>query len=83
MNPPICGYPQTCNWLHAAEIHTVTVHLSISLSVPVHIFSVLHISPDGNGPEECCFTYFRGRLKKDIITGYAETSENCSTPAIM
>uniref|UniRef100_A0A3B3R8C6 C-C motif chemokine n=1 Tax=Paramormyrops kingsleyae TaxID=1676925 RepID=A0A3B3R8C6_9TELE len=53
------------------------------LYVACYTFSVLHISPDGSGLDQCCFTYFPGRLRMDLIVGYVETSMKCPEPGII
>ncbi|XP_072574545.1 C-C motif chemokine 14-like [Paramormyrops kingsleyae] len=41
------------------------------------------LAQNANGPENCCFTYFTGRLRKDLIDRYAETRGDCSKPGII
>nr|XP_023662852.1 C-C motif chemokine 3-like isoform X1 [Paramormyrops kingsleyae] len=41
------------------------------------------LAQDANGPEECCFKYFRGKLRIDLLTGYEETRRDCSRPGII
>uniref|UniRef100_A0A3B3S648 C-C motif chemokine n=1 Tax=Paramormyrops kingsleyae TaxID=1676925 RepID=A0A3B3S648_9TELE len=36
-----------------------------------------------NRPEECCFTYFPGKLKMELVAGYVETRGDCSKPGII
>ncbi|XP_008284002.1 C-C motif chemokine 3-like [Stegastes partitus] len=35
------------------------------------------------GPDDCCFTYYPGRLKKNLINTYYMTGHRCIKPAVI
>nr|XP_023666665.1 C-C motif chemokine 18-like [Paramormyrops kingsleyae] len=41
------------------------------------------LAHNGSGLDQCCFTYFPGRLRMDLIVGYVETSMKCPEPGII
>ncbi|XP_016528782.1 C-C motif chemokine 3-like isoform X3 [Poecilia formosa] len=36
-----------------------------------------------NGPDECCFQFFRNRLNKNLITSYYRTDARCATNGVI
>ncbi|KAK2862662.1 hypothetical protein Q5P01_002195 [Channa striata] len=37
----------------------------------------------GAGPKDCCFDFYKGKLRKDLIMSYYETDNQCSKTGIV
>ncbi|XP_055358434.1 uncharacterized protein LOC114867024 [Betta splendens] len=38
---------------------------------------------NGDGPDECCFSYHQHKIKKDLIQSYILTDERCAKPGVI